>query len=260
MAYGPNRAASRTRATFQTAGGTTIRYRHPFLSGQISGASTIDEIDVSRALRLNDTYLSAQPAQDSSFQEVLVDGSIIVITNHLLAGVMNLNVLRTTGLVGTGDFIAALQLVQASKDDVGGTLTHIETINGKRIITIFYGVSIKHVPHLIKAGNAVVPYPVQLAYAGWVQGVGAVDVSSEKTIWAVGNSAGLKGTYTQYDIQTGENAGDFFGGAPVTVIGGVDADEADDSSADLTAIVSTSAPPGGYPNVIPDPSDPNPGW
>lgn len=259
MAYGNNRAAARPRATFQTAGGTTVRYRHPFLSGQINGAPTIDEIDVSRALKLNDTYLSAQPAQDSSFQEVLVDGSIIVITNHLLAGVMNLNVLRTTGLVGTGDLIAALQLVQASKDDVGGTLTHIENINGKRIITLFYGVSVKHVPHLIKAGNAIVTYPVQLGYAGWVQGVGAVDVNSEKTIWAVGNAAGLKGTYTQFDIQKTES-NDFFGGAPLSAIDGVSVDEADDPTGDLASVVSTTPPPGGYPNVNPDASDPNPTW
>ena len=259
MAYGNNRAAARPRASFQVAGGTTIRFRHPFLSGQVNGSTTIDEIDVSKALKLNDTYFSARPAQDNAFQEVLVDGSIITITNHLLAGVMDLNVLRTTGLVGTGDFIAALHLVMASKDDIGGTLTHIETINGQRIITVFYGVSIKNVPHLIKQGNGVPTYPVQLGYAGWVQGVGAVDVNNEKTIWAVGNKYGLKGVYAPYEIQ-GAEAPDFFGGAPLSAIGGVGPDETDDESADLPGVVSTTPPAGGYPQVTPDGSNPNPTW
>lgn len=259
MAYGNNRAAARPRASFQVAGGTTIRYRHPFLSGQVNGATTIDEIDVSKALKLNDTYFSARPAQDSSFQEVLVDGSIITITNHLLAGVMDLNVLRTTGLVGTGDFIAALHLVMSSKDDIGGTITHIETINGQRIITVFYGVSIKNVPHLIKQGNGVPTYPVQLGYAGWLQGVGAVDVNNEKTIWAVGNKYGLKGVYAPFAIQ-GAEASSFFGGSPLSAIGGVDADSSDDSSGDLANVVGTTPPAGGYPNVTLNASTPNPTW
>lgn len=258
MAYGNNRGAARTRAVFQIAGGTIVRYRHPFLAGQVNGSTVIDEIDVSKALKLNDTYISARPAQDSAFQEVMIDGSTITVTNHLLAGVMDLNVLRTTGLVGTGDFIAALQLVKVSKDDVGGTLTHIETINGKRIVTIFYGVSIKNVPDLIKAGNAVVTYPVQLNYSAWVQGVSA-DAQTEKIIWAVGNEAGLKGVFSPYDIQEAESS-DFFGGAPLSVINGVGADEADDPGADVAGVVSTTPPAGGYQNVKPDGSDPNPTW
>jgi hypothetical protein len=258
MAYGNNRGAARTRAVFQIAGGTIVRFRHPFLSGQINGSTVIDEIDVSKALKLNSTYISANPSQDSSFMEPLIDGSTITITNHLAAGVMDLDVLRTTGLVGTGDFIAALQLVKFSKDDVGGVLTHIETINGKRIVTIFYGVSVKMVPDLIKAGNAIVTYPVQLLYSGWVQGVSA-DASTEKIIWAVGNEAGLKGVFSPYQIQEAES-NDFFGGEPLSVINGVGADEADDPGADIAGIVSSTPPGGGYPNLTPSGSDPNPTW
>jgi hypothetical protein len=97
MAYANNRAVARPRATFQTSGGNIIKFRHPFLSGHISGAVPVDEIDVSRALRLNETFLDAQPAQDSSFQEALVDGSVITITNHMMNGTLTLQALRTTG-------------------------------------------------------------------------------------------------------------------------------------------------------------------
>lgn len=260
MAFANNRAAARPRSTFQVAGGTIIKYRHPFLSGQISQASPVDEIDVSRALRLNEMYLDANPSQDSSFQEVLVDGSVITITNHLMAGQMNLQVLRTTGLVGTGDFVAALQLVVASKDDIGGTLTHIESVNGKRIVTVFYGVSVKNVPHLKKAGNAVVPYSVVLLYAGWVQGVSGESTLNEKTIWSVGNKYGLKGVYKPYGIQEAENQNSYFGGQPLGLVGGVGANEADSATGDIASQVPTTAPAGGYPSVDPDANDPNPTW
>ena len=195
----------------------------------------MDEIDVSRALRLNDTFLDAQPAQDSSFQEVLVDGSTITITNHLMNGSMTLQVLRTTGLVGTGDLVAAAHLVIASKDDVGGTLTVIENIDGKRIITIFWGVSWKNVPHLRKAGNAVVPYPVTMLYAGWVQGVSMSEVNA-KAIWAVGNKYGLRDIYKPYSIQgalAGEEKADFYDGKPATP-DRVKAKDGDDPSGDMT--------------------------
>ncbi len=160
MAYGNNRAAARPRANIQAAGGTIMKFRSPILSGQISDASPVDEIDVSRACKLNDTFLDTEPFQDHSVMELLVDGSTITITNHSLAGTMTLQVLRTTGFVGTGDFIAAAYLVIGSKDTTGGTFTVIETIDEKRLVTIFYGVTFKRVPPLRKAGNAVVPYPM----------------------------------------------------------------------------------------------------
>jgi len=213
MAFGNNRAAARPRVSFQVAGGTVIKFAHPFLAGQISDASPIDEIDVSRALKLNDTFFNATPAQDSSFQEILVDGSVVTITNHLLNGSMTLQVLRTTGLVGTGDLIAALQLIKASKDDVGGTLTVIKFINGKRIVRIYYGVSVKNVPDDILAGNSVPVFPCVLLYAGWVEGVSAASTVNERTIWAVGNKYGLKAAYKPYAITESENSSDFFGGS-----------------------------------------------
>jgi hypothetical protein len=234
MAFGNNRAAARPRANFQAAGGTVMKLRNPMLSGQISGASPVDEIDVSRACKLNDTFLDAEPAQDHSIMETLVDGSTITITNHSLAGTLTLQVLRTTGFVGTGDFIAAAHLIIASKDTVGSTFTVIETIDDRRLVTIFYGASFKNVPVLKKAGNAVVPYPVVMNYSGWVQGSSAGEIN-EKAIWAVGNKVGLKGIYKPYAVQEGEKGG-FYDGKPLSVMGGVGAGSEDTSSGDIDGV------------------------
>jgi hypothetical protein len=243
MAHGPNRAAAKPKASFQAAGGTILKYRHPFLSGQVSGASPVDEIDVSSALRLNDEFFRAEPDQDASLQEVLVDGSIIAITNHLLNGTMTLRAVSTTGLVGTGDFLAALDLVQASKDTVGGTFTVIQDINGKRRVMIFWGVTVKRKPHLILAGNAVPVYQVALLYAGWVQGVSANMEINEKTIWAVGNKTGLTAVYKPYAVQEAENQADFYGGAPVSsATTGVGVDNGDTASGDLDNIAEIPDP------------------
>jgi hypothetical protein len=216
------------------AGGTIIKFAHPFLSGQISQASPVDEIDVSRALRLNDTFFNATPAQDSSFQETLVDGSVIIITNHLLNGSMSLSVLPTTGLVGTGDLVAALQFIKASGDDVGGTMTRIKFVNGVRITRIYYGVTVKNVPDDILAGNSVPVYPCTLLYAGWVEGTSANTDVNEKVLWAVGNRTGLKGAYKPYAIIEAENANNFYGGSPINDgVGGVGAGRGDTDTADL---------------------------
>jgi hypothetical protein len=225
------------------AGGSIFKFRHPFLSGQVNGASPVDEIDVSSCLRLNEEFFSAEPDQDSSSSEVLVDGSTITITNHLLNGTMSLRVVSTTGFVGTGDFIAALQLIQASKDDVGGTFTVIQNINGKRRVTIFWGVSLKRAPHLKIAGNAVPVYQIQLSYAGWVQGASVNTDINEKTIWAVGNRTGLTAVYKPYAIQEAENPADFYGGAPVSAATtGVGVDNGDTASGDIDSVAAIPDP------------------
>jgi hypothetical protein len=211
MAYGNNRAAPRPRASFITAGGSTILFRHPSLSYQMVQDDPIDEVDVSRALKLNETFLDAMPMMDNSTMEVLVDGSTITITNHILAGTMTLQVLPTTGLVGTGDFTAAAHLVIASKDSTGGIITVIRELGGNRLITMFYGTSFKKVPHLRIAGNAVVPYTMEMSYAGWVQMLTAPE-DAAKTIWAVGNEFGIRGIYKPYALQRGDQSG-----APITV-------------------------------------------
>jgi hypothetical protein len=194
-------------------------------------------------LQLNGTYLEARPTQKSAVHEVLVDGSVITITNHIMAGSMKLNVMPTTGLVGSGDFIAAAHLIIASKDDVGGTFTAIENVDGKRIVTIFYGTAFEDVPHLIRAGSTVVPYPITLLYSGWVQGASANMAVNEKTIWAVGNKTGLKAVYKPYAIQNAENHLNYFGGTRLSAsITGVGVDNGDTDSADIEGIAAVPEP------------------
>jgi hypothetical protein len=195
MPFGPNRWGKHPKSTAIKAGGITMFYRHPKLAGHVANNTNIDEVDVSRACKLNETFLEASPAMDSAIQEVLVDGSVITITNTLLAGTMNLSVLEQGGFVGKGDFITALQLVQSSGDNTGGTFTVVRNFDGITRIRVYYGVFVKNVPHEKVAGNAVVPYPVQLLYAGWFDGVGPADLAHDH-IWAVGNNKGTVGTYT----------------------------------------------------------------
>jgi len=194
MSYGPNRWALRPKSSAIKAGGIKMFYRHPLLAGQVADATDIDEVDVSRACKLNDTFLDAMPAMDSAVQEILVDGSVITITNSILAGTLTLQVLEQGGFVGKGCFITALQLVQSTGDSVGGTFTTVRNFDGIERIRVYYGVFVKNVPHEKIAGNAVVPYPVQLSYAGWFDGVGAAG-NTKQYVWAVGNAIGVSGTY-----------------------------------------------------------------
>lgn len=197
MSYGPNRWGVHPKSTAIKAGGIKMFFRHPKLAGHVSNVTNIDEIDVSRACKLNDTFLDAQPAMDSAYQEVLVDGSVITITNNLLAGTLTLQVLEQGGFVGRGCFITALQLVQSSGDGLGGTFTTVRNFDGITRVRVYYGVFVRNVPHERVAGNAVVPYPVQLYYAGWFDGVGQSDINREY-IWAVANSRGTKGIYRPF--------------------------------------------------------------
>jgi hypothetical protein len=203
MAFGPNRAALQPRAQFQTAGGCIIKFRHPFLAGALDLNTTggaIDEIDVSRSLKLAETFFSAVPNQDSSSQVVMVDGSTVVITNHILNGTLTLPVVRTTGKVSTGDFIAALQLIVASKDSVGGTVTRTVFINGEAHTRLYYGISVKKVPHDIIMGLDVPTYSCELFYAGFIDSISSDADLNEKAIWAVGSDSGVLGTYKPYEV------------------------------------------------------------
>jgi hypothetical protein len=174
-------------------------------------------------------------------------------------GEMQLQVLRTSELVGDGDFIAALHLVIASKDSMGGILTRIKEVNGKRIVTTFYGVSAKRVPHLKEAGNAVVPHPVTLLYAGWVQAVAPVTADTRKVIWAVGNTTGIQAHYKQYSIQNPENAANYFGGKPLSAadLEGMPASDQDSADGDFTNKLAIDAPDGltGLTQVVQDASN-----
>lgn len=204
MAFGNNRSGKQARAHFQLAGGSIIKFKHPYLAGQLdSGDSPIDEIDVSSCCKLEGRFFEANPNQDSAKQVVLVDGSVVTICNKLLNGTITMPVVRTTGLVATGDFISALQLIKATGDSVGGLLYKTDFVNGKAITKLYYGVTVQRVPDDVSEGNDVAVYNVQLFYAGWIEAVSATTAQNLKKIWAVGSSNGIEGFYTPYK---GQNA------------------------------------------------------
>jgi hypothetical protein len=229
MANANNQALRRPGSPFQTAGSTIFKFRHPFLTAQLGPGSTLDEVDFSKSLQLNSAFFQANPAQPSAHQEAMVDGSVITITNHLMNGRISLQALSTTGVVGTGDFVACGHLIVASGDNVGGTLTVIRNFDNVRRVRVYLGVSFENVPHELIAGNTVMPYPITLLYATWVEGLGAA-VSAKKIIWAVGNKYGLEGVYNPYTIggvpMDRPEAAGLYGGAPFDKVNGAAAADA----------------------------------
>ena len=208
MAYGNNRAAKQARAHFQLAGGSSIKFRHPYLAGQIDTDGAVDEIDISACCKLEGRFFEANQNQDSAKQVVLVDGSVVTISNKLLNGTITMPVVKTTGLVATGDFIAALQLIRTLGDSVGGLLYKTDYVNGKAITKLFYGVTPQKVPDDVSEGNDVAVYNIQLLYAGWIEAVSTSTSENKKRIWAVGNQQGLEAYFSPYVTQnasTGEN-------------------------------------------------------
>lgn len=209
MAYGNNRAAKQARAHFQLAGGSSIKFRHPYLAGQIDTDGAVDEIDISACCKLEGRFFEANQNQDSAKQVVLVDGSVVTISNKLLNGTITMPVVKTSGLVATGDFIAALQLIRTLGDSVGGLLYKTDYVNGKAITKLFYGVTPQRVPDDVSEGNDVAVYNIQLLYAGWIEAVSTSTSENKKRIWAVGNQQGLEAYFSPYITQnasTGENS------------------------------------------------------
>ena len=208
MAFGNNRAAKQARAHFQLAGGSSIKFRHPYLAGQIDTDGAVDEIDISACCKLEGRFFEANQNHDSAKQVVLVDGSVVTISNKLLNGTITMPVVKTTGLVATGDFIAALQLIRTLGDSVGGLLYKTDYVNGKAITKLFYGVTPQRVPDDVSEGNDVAVYNIQLLYAGWIEAVSTSTSENKKRIWAVGNQQGLEAYFTPYVTQnasTGES-------------------------------------------------------
>ena len=210
MAFGKNRSGKQTRAFFQQAGGIIMKMRHPLFAGAIDTGTTgtaIDEIDVSACSKLSDTFLTAQPSQDAAIQEVLISGDTVTVTNRLLNGVLTINAIKTSNKVAAGDFIAACQLIVSVGDTVGGTFQTIEMINGEAHVRLYYGVTVKRVPHSINMGMGVPVYPVELFYTGFLDAIGTVE-QAQKAVWAVGSSSGVQGVYKPYEVQNGSTGTD----------------------------------------------------
>lgn len=214
MAFGNNRSGKQARAHFQLAGGSTIMFKHPYLAGQLNSEdTTIDEIDISACCKLEGRFFEANPNQDSAKQTVLVDGSVVTICNKLLNGTITMPVVRTTGIVATGDFVSALHLIKSVGDTVGGLLYKTDHRDGKAITRLYYGVTVQRVPDDVSEGNDVPVYNVQLLYAGWIEAVSTSTDRNLKKIWSVGAENGLSAYFSPYAGQnssgktgTGENA------------------------------------------------------
>ena len=201
MAFGNNRGAKQARAHFQLAGGSSIKFRHPYLAGQIDTAGSVDEIDISACCKLEGRFFEANQNQDNAKQVVLVDGSVVTICNKLLNGTITMPVVHTTGLVATGDFIAACQLIRSTGDSVGGLLYKTDFVNGKAITKLYYGVTVQRCPDDVSEGNDVPVYNISLLYAGWIEAVSSSTEENKKRIWAVGNQAGLEAYFSPYETQ-----------------------------------------------------------
>lgn len=207
MAFGNNRSGEQPRAHFQLAGGTIIKFKHPYLAGQLDTDGNIDEVDISACTKLEGRYFEANPNQDSARQTVMIDGSTTTITNKLLNGTITMPVVRTTGLVASGDFIACLHLIKSVGDTVGGILYKTDFRNGKAITRLYYGVTPQRVPDDVSEGNDVAVYSVSLLYSGWIEAVSTSGESNLKAIWAVGTEKGLTAYFSPYRVQNSEGNG-----------------------------------------------------
>lgn len=206
MAYGNNRAGEQPRSSFRQVGGTVMKFRHPYFAGMIEtgGATAIDEIDVSRSVKLEGRFFEANQNQDSAKQVVLIDGSTVTITNKMLNGTMTIPAVPTTGDVAGGDFIAGCQLIKSVGDSIGGVFTKTDFVNGKAQTKVFYGVTVKTCPDDVSEGNDVGVYNIQLFYSGWIMAESASGELNKRAIWAVGSQQGIEGIYSPYDIQNVE--------------------------------------------------------
>ena len=203
MAYGNNRAGKQPRAHFRLAGGSIIKFRHPYFAGMIDTGTNnaIDEIDVSSCCKLEGRFFEANQNQDSAKQVVMIDGSTVTISNKMLNGTITIPAVPTTGEVGTGDFIAGCQLIRSIGDSVGGVLTKTDFVNGKALTKVYYGVTVQRCPDDVSEGNDVSTYNVQLLYAGWIEAESGSDDLNKKAIWAVGSKEGIEAFYNPYYIQ-----------------------------------------------------------
>lgn len=206
MAYGNNRAGEQPRSHFQLAGGSIIKFRHPYFAGMIDtgGKTAIDEIDVSSCCKLEGRFFEANQNQDSAKQVVLIDGSTVTISNKMLNGTITIPAIKTTGEVATGDFIAGCQLIQSIGDSVGGLLTKTDFINGKALTKVYYGVTVQRCPTDNSEGNDVAVYNVSLLYSGWIEAESGTDDLNKKAIWAVGSKQGIEGFYSPYGMQNAD--------------------------------------------------------
>lgn len=202
MAYGNNRAGEQPRSHFQQSGGSAILFKHPYLVGQLGDGIT-DTVDISSCVKLEGNYFNANQNQDNARQVVLIDGSVVTITNKLLNGTITMPVIKKTGLVSSGDFVAICHLIRSIGDSIGGLVIKTDYIDGKALTKVFYGVAVQSCPDDNSMGTDVAEYQVRLLYSGWVETFGENVDTNLKKIWAVGNANGLSAYFKPYTMQDG---------------------------------------------------------
>lgn len=208
--YANNRWGKAPRSKFRNAGGSKYYYGHPFLIGQLEPGvqgSTAFEVDISSCFKLNDQFFDAEPLQDAAVTEVAVDGSLIVVTNSVMAGNATMQILPGDGTVAGGDMTAIAPFVVSNGDTLGGYIRRVRNINGKAITRVYYDVVFKNYPHDKDAGNSVPVYPMVLSYGGWIEGIALTSEDVVKALWAVGAARGFKGIYKKAAVD-GTNDGD----------------------------------------------------
>lgn len=205
--YANNRLGNAPRAKYRSAGGSKYYFGHPFLAGQLEGNASGYEADISANFKLNDQFFDAEPLQDAAVTEVAVDGSLIVVTNTVMAGTATLQILPGDGLVSSGDLTAIAPFIVSSGDTLGGYLRRVRSVNGKVLTRVYYDVVFKNFPHDKDAGNAVPIYPITISYGGWIEGVSLTSDDVVKALWAVGAARGWKGKFKAANI-TGTNDGE----------------------------------------------------
>ena len=203
MAHGSNRSGAQPRSHFRQAGGSVIKFRHPYFAGAIEtpDGTAIDEVDISSCCKLEGRFFEATQNQDSAKQTVLIDGSTVTITNKMLNGTITIPAIPTTGDIATGDFIAGCQLIRSVGDSVGGVITKTDFINGKAKTRVYYGIAVQQCPDDVSEGNDVAVYNVRLLYSGWIEAESIDSDINVKAIWAVGSKEGIKGIFAPYGIQ-----------------------------------------------------------
>ncbi len=199
--YGVNRAAEAPRASFRSAGGSRYFYGHPFLLGQIDGAPSSFEVEITKSLLLNSDFFDAEPLQPNAVPEVAVDGSLIIITNHVLAGVANIQVVPTTGLIKDGDLTEIPLFIMGNKDDIGGYIRRVKLVGGKAISTVYYDATFQNFPHDKDSGNRVPVYPIQVVYGGLFKGIFRSSENVVRHLWAIGNAKGFEGIYSAASLE-----------------------------------------------------------
>lgn len=146
--------------TVQTVGNLTISFVHPLILG--ATAVTL------KGFKLEGDLLDTAQLMDNSKIIALIGGDTATITNNVRAGTLTLNAVETSGDAAQGDVVALSNLLQATPDSVGGTITVSRSVNGATKSITLLGVTHKSHPPIKMSGNDLPTYVCTFNYADYV--------------------------------------------------------------------------------------------